>query len=532
MTEKIDTSKFIFYGAGQYAQKNLRQWILRGLVPLCFSDEDEGLHYKKISPHKPAKTEFDIMPLKDALELCPDADVYVTINIEADPKVYNDIRNYIISHGVAPESVGPVPSEPTGRKCIFYGSGLYAYHHLEQWVLSGIVPICFADSNPQKHGTKMRISTANVDGEFEVLPIHEALNRYPDAFLYITTDPESYDAAYEGLIARGVPPGRIGAPPQHCLFIGHQFLLSGSFGFSLCCNYGLHEQWSAVGKIREDVRDYYRRCETLRSDLNKGKLTICTGCRNLSPGASNEELKITTVTLDSGMPGATKCNFKCFFCFHGMNFEKKTHERSENLDSLLEILHYFAENEAVRQLNYSAAEITNSPDRVEILRLLKEKKWIGEMNSNGSGYVEEMKELLSENNYWLITSMDSGTPETFARVKGVDAFHKVVENLEKYAASDGQIYIKYILLEGINCGVPDLEGFVAVAERTKANVIIAWDMRNKFTAFSESQYEAAAYMARQCVSRNIPFVFRFDTPEYKNRLKSEGLYPENLTLHH
>ncbi|MDR0498321.1 MAG: radical SAM protein [Holophagales bacterium] len=525
MAKKIDTNKFIFYGAGQYAQKNLRPWILRGLVPLCFSDADEGLHYKKLSPLRLVKTEFDILPLQDALKLCPDADIYVTINIEAAPKVYDDIRNYIISHGVAPERVGPVPQEPTGRKCIFYGSGLYAYQHLERWLLSGIVPICFADSNPKKHHTVMRISTANVDGEFEVLPIHEALNCYPDAFLYITTEPESYDAAYDGLIARGISSERIGAPPQHCPAIGQRINILGCSALSLCCRYNPQPYWPAVGKIKESVQDYYKHCEVLKNDLNKGKLTECTGCPELRPGPSSEKLKLKIVNLASGMPGATKCNFKCFNCSHGLNFEKKTHERNENMDDILKILHYFAENKEIHYLNFGAAEITISPYREEIIRLLKRTKWKGLIYTNASCYVDELADLLSEKNYSLIVSLDAGTPKTFAKVKGIDAFEKVIGNLEKYATTGGSITLKYIVFDGLNCEKDDLDGFIATAEKINAPISISWDSYNNFIKYySDSQYEAISYLARQCISRNIPFEFFHNEYLLVERLKREGLY--------
>ncbi|MDR0498322.1 MAG: radical SAM protein [Holophagales bacterium] len=526
MVKKINTSRFIFYGAGQYAQKNLNSWLIRGLVPLCFSDADESLHYKSISPLRPAQTEFDILPLQEALELCPDADIYITIDIDADPKTYDDIRNYIISYGVASERVSPVPNVPTGNKCIFYGAGVHAYHHLEWWLFNGIVPICFADSNPQKHHTVMRISTVAVDGEFDILPVHEALERYPDAFLYITTEPESYDTTYDNLVAKGVPPWRIGAPPHHCQHIGQQIDLRGCTAFSIPCGYSPHLYWPAIGKIKEDVRDYYKHCEALRNDLNKGKLTDCTGCPELRPGSSNEELKLKFVSLSSGMPGGTKCNFKCFNCNHGLNYEKKAHGRNKDIDDILLILHYFAENEELRRLEFAAGEITISPHRAEILKLLKTNKWKGVLFTNASCYVEELMELLSERNYSLLVSMDAGTPETFAKIKGVDAFHKVVENLDKYASSGGQIYLKYIVFDGLNCEKTDLDGFVAIAEKINTPISISWDSRNNYINYcSELQYEAISYLARRCISRNIPFDLFYHAHTYIDRLKREGLYP-------
>jgi pyruvate-formate lyase-activating enzyme len=514
------SNQFIFYGAGKYARQNLETWLIKGLIPVCFADADKSKHYKKIRPRIPKKTEFDVLSFEEALNLYPDADIYITINTMADPKTYKDICDHIMSKGVSSERIGVVPDTATGRQCIFYGAGLYANMNLKRWVFNGIIPVCFVDSNEQKHNTKMHIPLMDIDGEFEILPVHEALERYPQAFLYITTSSESYDAVYNNLINEGVSAERIGAPPQHCRHIGRHFMLKEPV-FSYCCDMGFSEVFPVAGNIKDDVKLYYEVCEKLRNDLNIGKLTSCAGCQELRPGRSDEKLKMTVVTLDSGIPGATKCNFKCCYCFHGMNYLKKTQEREENV---LDILRYLGENEDISYLGYASAEISVSPYRREVLDLLKRKKWKGTVLTNAYKYVEELKDLLSEGNFTTTVSIDAGTKETFAKIKGVDGFDEVVQNLEKYASSGGKIELKYIVLDGINNDKSDLDGFINIAEKIGATVIITWDMRSSFTAYSDVQYEAVSYLARQCVLRDLTYYFFFDTPEYVERLKKDELY--------
>jgi len=514
-------NNFIFYGAGKYARKNLETWLVKGLVPVCFADSDKEKHYKKIIPRTPEKVEFDVFSFEKAIELFPDSDIYVTINTVADPETYRSICDYIIKQGISPERVGTVPDAPTGRQCIFYGAGIYANMNLKHWVFNGIVPVCFADSNEQKQNTKMKIPPVSIEGEFEILPVKEALKRYPDAFLYITVNPENYDDVYHSLIADGVPVDRIGASPQHCRFIGHGLLLKDPV-FSYCCDLGFSEILPVAGNIKDDVQKYYMHCEQLRKDLNAGKLTSCTGCSELRPGSSNEKLCINTVTLDSGVPGATKCNFRCSYCFHGMNFKKDTHVRDENV---LEILEYLAETETIDYLGYAAAEISVSPYKTEVLKLLKEKYSKGTVLTNAFLYVEELKELLAERKFSTTISLDAGTSETFKNVKGIDGFEKVVNNIEKYASSGGIIELKYIVLEGVNCDKCDLDGFIAIAERIAATVVISWDMRSVFTAYSEAQYEAVLYLIKQCLRLNLKYFLFFNTPEYVERLKEDGINP-------
>ena len=57
---------------------------------------------------------------------------------------------------------------------------------------------------------------------------------------------------------------------------------------------------------------------------------------------------------------------------------------------------------------------------------------------------------LSEGKVTAIISIDSSTPETYKKIKNINAFSKVRENIGKYAKSGGALYSKYVLLPGFN----------------------------------------------------------------------------------
>ena len=173
---------FIFYGAGEYAKKNLALWIAKGIIPVCFSDSDPNSHYTKVAPSRASKSEFDILSFEEAIQRYPDADVCVTINTEADAEAHQDIRDSIVKRGFPRERIREVPENPTDKEYIFYGAGIYAIQNIVKWTSSGIKLVCFADSNKQKQNTKMKLPKL-ADRQFDVLPIQEALERYPDAFI-------------------------------------------------------------------------------------------------------------------------------------------------------------------------------------------------------------------------------------------------------------------------------------------------------------------------------------------------------------
>lgn len=74
------------------------------------------------------------------------------------------------------------------QKYLFYGAGRYAHRNIKKWVEKGIVPACFIDADPQKHYTLFR-------DEYEILPLMEALKKYPRHPIFLSLDPdEVYEA--------------------------------------------------------------------------------------------------------------------------------------------------------------------------------------------------------------------------------------------------------------------------------------------------------------------------------------------------
>jgi len=97
---------------------------------------------------------------------------------------------------------------------------------------------------------------------------------------------------------------------------------------------------------------------------------------------------------------------------------------------------------------------------------------------------------LADNSQSLINlSIDSGTPETWEKIKGFNNFNTVVENLHKYSANcirQEQIHLKYLILPEINDSLEDYNFFVEIIKDLKVkNIGIACDMRERYSRNEE-----------------------------------------------
>ena len=80
--------------------------------------------------------------------------------------------------------------------------------------------------------------------------------------------------------------------------------------------------------------------------------------------------------------------------------------------------------------------------------------------SNCVKYEQKFADLLHNNEAFLVVSLDSGVPTTFAEVRGVPAMWKVVDTLVRYRKTGtNRLWLKYIITKD-NCNEDDLFSFV------------------------------------------------------------------------
>jgi molybdenum cofactor biosynthesis enzyme MoaA len=113
------------------------------------------------------------------------------------------------------------------------------------------------------------------------------------------------------------------------------------------------------------------------------------------------------------------------------------------------------------QIVQAAGEITINPKLDEIVSLLS--GYSSKIYSNCVIYSDALYNCLKQGNMMINTSVDAGTRETFAKIKGVDRFEQVCGNIRRYAKA-GMVELKYIFLPGINDNEADVDGFIGFIE--------------------------------------------------------------------
>lgn len=138
----------------------------------------------------------------------------------------------------------------------------------------------------------------------------------------------------------------------------------------------------------------------------------------------------------------------------------------------------------------ASGEVTIHPYKKRMLELMKDKT--SKFLTNCFIYDNQIAEILKSNPHSCINlSIDAGTAETWHKVKGVNNFRNVLENLSKYSnscISPEQITLKYIILPGINDNKNDYQGVIDIMKKLKIkSLIISRDNRFKIEKMILSQ---------------------------------------------
>jgi wyosine [tRNA(Phe)-imidazoG37] synthetase (radical SAM superfamily) len=178
----------------------------------------------------------------------------------------------------------------------------------------------------------------------------------------------------------------------------------------------------------------------------------------------------------------------------------------------------------------SSGEIAIHPYKERIFNLVRDQAAIFHTNCFRFDY-QIAANLAMNPNSLINLSIDSGTRETWHRIKGFDNFGKILENLCKYAENmsrPNQISLKYIILTGINDGHGDFNGVISLMKALGiVHLSLACDASKKYTYGAEEEEEteklAAATGHFICLLLKNKLQMSFDTYSFPPRLKEMAI---------
>ena len=413
------------------------------------------------------------------------------------------------------------------KSLVFYGAGQNLDRNFAEWYKNGLVPVCLVDVSV----SKQRGIYSTPFGDFDVLSLLQAIERYPDYLLYITLEKSRLAEVTEYLQGVGVQYERIRycegfQESASCSFldsyaINIESLPNGKTIYTYCCSssHAFRTEFYASGDFLHDYRIVCSFSDKLKTMLNAGYYTRCDYCPAKKVHKKKEQREVLSkrrFIIGSGIIGLDACNFNCSYC--GFTQIKRGGFRNaseyESKYDALEVFNAIEGNFDSHnvEITFGASELGISKYRDEILSIWNKNKWVGIISSNSSVFMPGVALLLQQDRIELLTSLDSGTPKTFCKIKGVDFFHIVLSNLEKYADTGGRVSIKYIVLEQINDTQGELDAFLGIVKplcigHPNVTIVLSRDYNVNHLCISPRELSALRYLYSKCIEGTIKCTF-------------------------
>lgn len=357
---------------------------------------------------------------------------------------------------------------------IFYGAGKFAADNVEHLIQEGLVPVCFTDADTSKHYTEFPTSV----GAREILPLEEAIKRYENYVIYLTVSDKFVKEIAEYMIKCGVPESCIKYGEirlrRGCCYLG-SFINFTSSSVTACCYPDNPIHVARSKSLYKDSLEYFAKNLFLTCDIMGGRAIRCENCTKYQLGLYPKTIgRISHISFGTSPYKDVFCNSRCIYC----SFE---HDSDKSLlDDLRTILYEYTNFllDDNLTISFASGELTALKNSKEIFSICKENAIKINLLTNAIRFSKELADY--GNIGYLQCSLDSGTRETFEKIKRVDAFGRVTQNIKRYRDCGIKFNLKYILLEGINDNKTEIDAFLEFAgEINAANVILSKNWLSK-----------------------------------------------------
>lgn len=285
--------------------------------------------------------------------------------------------------------------------------------------------------------------------------------------------------------------------------------------------------WEAVQKKRKEVREI----------LQSGQIyEPCEGCHELKEDYWEEKEKIETLIFFHW----THCNCGCTYCAN-KRFTKGIYSDDVRPSEYYDVLpalkdlsdkNLIIEDADVRFLGGEITVLNQADELIDIV--MKHNPQAISFLTSGIRYSANIAEAIRLKKVYFVLSLDAGCRETYKKIKRVDKFDEVVENIRKYHSyhtePPNSFVVKYILVENVNDNIEEIEKWLQLCLNIGVkNVRLDLDyckfLDGLQSVVPDHYYELYAYVKKRTSELDLVL----DSYEFVNEILEKKYYNNVIT---
>lgn len=229
-----------------------------------------------------------------------------------------------------------------------------------------------------------------------------------------------------------------------------------------------------------DWREFFKLKNKYKKIQESGKtIPACKGCVFLEERDWFQKDEITHIVFDHW----THCNCKCIYCY---TEEDKALYNSLKTYNVLPIIKDMLDKNILKPggaIGFGGGEPTMLDEFDELITLLLEKKFINiRVPSSAIKYSPIIEKGIASKQLTVVVSVDSGSRETYNKIKQLDLYDKVCENIKKYSNAQvepGYVISKYIIIPGINDNTEEIDRWLKFNQENNISYVVI-DIENSW----------------------------------------------------
>ena len=226
---------------------------------------------------------------------------------------------------------------------------------------------------------------------------------------------------------------------------------------------GKQINWVKFWQLKNSYRNIQKSGQTIKE---------CTDCVYLRKDNWESGNHIKSIIFDH----FTKCNCNCIYCYTNEDKEKYNSLQSYNV---LPIVKDMVERGIFipgGQIGFGGGEPTILDEFEDLIHYLLDHNFDNiSIPTSAIKYSPVIEKGVSMGKINVNNSIDSGSAETFYKIKGINAYDKVVENMKRYAAVKKEHYnvrSKYIICPNINDNKDEADKWIETCLKSKIEMLI------------------------------------------------------------
>lgn len=258
--------------------------------------------------------------------------------------------------------------------------------------------------------------------------------------------------------------------------------------------------WDDFFKIKNKYREIFRNNECPEE---------CINCTSFEQKKWDSENYIDYILFTPWI----ECNSRCIYCYN--SGETDEIQRNTKKYSIVKLIKDMIEKNILVKsaiLDFAGGEPTMYEDFEELLNLLIDNGYkTSVVHTNAIKHNKAIENGIKKGVVNILVSIDAGTKETHKKIKGVDSYDDVWNNLETYAkvqsTSSNNVKTKYIVMPGINDKKEEIDIWLNKSHKIGVkNVVLNldhnWLLKN-INSIPLSLYELIDYTQTQAKKLNM-----------------------------